>query len=257
MAARSGFGGALETIIGVRGIKISKYLRLRAKMIAGHEPFTSLNMLDRQLLQYLPQAGYFVEAGANDGVDQSNTFYLEKKLGWGGLLIEPFEPLSRLSSRFRSAKVIAAALGAPEDEGKQLQLTFSDLMTSSFYERSRTPRWGGILGPNPTSFSAPVRTLTSILDEVSAPQVTLLSLDVEGLELQVLRGLDLGRHRPTFILVETAHPDAVQAALGQSYTLEHQLSHHDYLFRDMQDHGLPDEGVRRASRPSENQSIFP
>jgi hypothetical protein len=30
--------------------------------------------------------GFFVEAGAHDGVDISNTLYLEKKLGWRGLL---------------------------------------------------------------------------------------------------------------------------------------------------------------------------
>lgn len=230
MASRSGFGGILESAIGIRGIKVSKYLRLRAKMALGGEPFTSINQLDRQLLAHLPKHGYFVEAGGNDGVDQSNTFYLEKRLGWNGLLIEPFEPLSKLSSRFRSAETVAAALGAPADEGSKLQLTFSDLMTSNAYTRSGSPRWGGLMGPNPSTFSAPVRTLSSILDDVRAPPVTLLSLDVEGVELEVLKGIDFTRHRPRFILIETAQPDAVAAALGPSYSMKQKLSQHDYLF---------------------------
>jgi hypothetical protein len=50
--------------------------------------------------------------------------------------------------------------------------------------------------------SVPARTLASILDELGAPEVDFLSLDVEGMEIPALRGLDLGRHRPGMILVE-------------------------------------------------------
>ena len=33
--------------------------------------------------------GFFVEAGAHNGVEASNTLYFEKKMGWKGLLVEP------------------------------------------------------------------------------------------------------------------------------------------------------------------------
>lgn len=33
--------------------------------------------------------GVFVEAGANNGIDQSNTVLLENNFGWSGLLVEP------------------------------------------------------------------------------------------------------------------------------------------------------------------------
>ena len=33
--------------------------------------------------------GFFIEAGAHDGVNQSNTYLIEKVLGWNGLLVEP------------------------------------------------------------------------------------------------------------------------------------------------------------------------
>ena len=33
--------------------------------------------------------GFFIEAGAYNGVELSNTLYFEKNLGWTGLLVEP------------------------------------------------------------------------------------------------------------------------------------------------------------------------
>jgi Methyltransferase FkbM domain len=49
----------------------------------------------------------------------------------------------------------------------------------------------------------PVRTLDGILEEASAPAgFDFLSIDVEGHELDVLRGFDLARWRPRLILLE-------------------------------------------------------
>jgi len=50
-----------------------------------------------------------------------------------------------------------------------------------------------------------LRRIHTQLDKHGITHVDLLSLDVEGLELEALRGLDLTRHRPTWILVEVSH----------------------------------------------------
>ncbi len=46
-------------------------------------PFTSINDLDRQISILLPNLlnskTFYIEVGANDGITQSNTFFLEKK----------------------------------------------------------------------------------------------------------------------------------------------------------------------------------
>jgi len=47
-----------------------------------------------------------------------------------------------------------------------------------------------------------VVTLDRILGEAGKPEIDLLSVDVEGTELDVLRGLDFNRHRPKLILLE-------------------------------------------------------
>ena len=54
--------------------------------------------------------------------------------------------------------------------------------------------------------SAPLRTLTEILTEVETPaDFDLLCLDVEGMEVEVLRGLDLKRFLPKAICIEVRH----------------------------------------------------
>ena len=54
----------------------------------------ALNDIDRKLEKYLDfEEGFFVEAGANDGFNQSNTYYLEKIKKWSGILIEPIPDL--------------------------------------------------------------------------------------------------------------------------------------------------------------------
>lgn len=226
-----GLRGLAEEVIGVRGKKVLKYGLLRARTIAGKPPFTGLGGLDKRILEFLPRTtGFFVEAGANDGIDQSNTYYLEQCLGWKGLLIEPVPELARLARRFRRSPVENYALGPPERSGESISFTFSDL-TTGVGKSGRPIKWSGLLGPNPTTAAAELRTLSDLLDRHNVRRVDLLSLDVEGFENEVLRGLDLSRHQPELILVETADPVAVLDSLHGRYRVLDKLSHHDFLLR--------------------------
>lgn len=72
-------------------------------------------------------------------------------------------------------------------------------------------------------------TLSSAIDRSGiGTHIDFLSLDVEGYELHVLQGLDLIRHRPTWILIETAALEHVLELL-RMYEVVEQMSHHDYL----------------------------
>ena len=54
----------------------------------------ALHDIDSKLEKYLNfKEGIFVEAGANDGYKQSNTYFLEKYKNWNGVLIEPIPEL--------------------------------------------------------------------------------------------------------------------------------------------------------------------
>lgn len=82
----------------------------------------------------------------------------------------------------------------------------------------------------------PARTLSHILDHYQAPAVDLLSLDVEGYEASALRGLDLDRHAPRFVVVEVLVDDGASRApvddlLADRYVIADEPSRHDVLYR--------------------------
>ena len=86
---------------------------------------------------------------------------------------------------------------------------------------------------------APGRTLTEVLDEVGAPEVDLLSLDLDGFEPQALAGLDLDRHAPRYILVEVQDEErlrAVEARLEGHYRQTERMSSKDVLFARLDQH---------------------
>ena len=145
--------------------------------------------------------GYFVEVGANEPRLRSQTFHLEQK-GWTGLLIEPQPELAARLEAERKARVFAVACSSPENAGRTLPLHLAGPLSS--LDRSG-------MAPNAVPdavIQVPIRTLDQVLEEAGAPQgFDFLSIDVEGHEVEVLRGIDLERWRPRLILIEDHVPD--------------------------------------------------
>jgi FkbM family methyltransferase len=200
----------------------------------------ALHEMDRKLDALLDlDGGFFVEAGGNDGYTQSNTYWLERFRGWNGILVEPMPELFELCRDERpGATVIQAALVPFDHEGDTVRMRFAGLMSTvaGEHEDQWRTRMGNISGwRDAYEADIPARTLSDILEAAGAPEVDLLSLDVEGFEPSVLAGLDLERHAPRWILVE-AHDGVdgrkpIEAILGERYALHSTLSPIDLLYR--------------------------
>jgi FkbM family methyltransferase len=156
------------------------------------------------LVKYLnKQKGVFIEAGANDGIFQSYTYPLERDFNWSGVLIEPSINVFNSCVKNRPNSICINSALTDSEETKELIGDFDgNPMASVNGERLNRP--------STTKVSA--TTLNNVFKKYfSEKEVNLISLDVENYELQVLRGLDLLKYRPDYILIEiyTASFDSV------------------------------------------------
>ena len=219
----------------------SRLARKTADVVRPHfrarRPWTGLNEIDQRLLPLLPmRAGVFIEAGANDGIKQSNTHGLAKALGWRGILVEPVPSLAARCARYRPESfVVNAALVAPADVGKRIEIVDLDLMSTVMASHSSSDLQTHVAnaaghGLQPSVVEVVGRTLSEIIISSPFDEIDFLSLDVEGFELPVLEGLDSALHAPKVVLVETADPDAVSQLLGPHYEKPILVTHHDYVW---------------------------
>ena len=141
--------------------------------------------------------GFFIEVGANDPINLSQTYLLEQN-GWEGILVEPqAECCHRLRQVRPRSKVIQAACGAPAQKGKAL------FRVAASHDRSmlaaQTP-------DEDVTFTGTVEVDLITLDDLLAERGNLkpdfVSIDVEGGELEVLKGFNLAKHHPSLLVVE-------------------------------------------------------
>jgi FkbM family methyltransferase len=190
--------------------------------------FNGYNQLDLKMLKYINyKNGFFIECGANDGVNQSNTWYFEKKLNWKGILIEPVKTVFEKLKKNRSSNnyFFNNILTSSTNKRKFIKMIYNNkdtLVTKSEYK------------PNTRKFyiNAKTKTLNRILDKIKAPKkIDFFSLDVEGDELNVLKGIDFKRYHFLYILIETNQFYKIQKFLQRKYKFEAKLSDGDYLFK--------------------------
>lgn len=184
--------------------------------------------------------GFFIEVGGHDGYTQSNTYYLEKALGWRGVLVEGIPELYKRCRHNRPrSRVFNCALVSNNFAGETVEMHYASLMSvvdgslKSAEAQAAHVRTGLRHQQLTQTYAVrvPARTLESVLDEAGAPPIDFFSLDVEGYELPVLQGMNLARYAPAHILVEARFFDEVDALLAPRYEQVAQLWEHDYLYR--------------------------
>ena len=157
---------------------------------------------------------FFVDVGANDGFYGSNSFPFIAR-GWEALLIEPhpgaFAKLQRLHGGKSNVALCNLAcadaagelplwIGSDGDAGTLATLCTDD---HPHFQKARTNQ----------SVLVPVERLEAILARHKTPHdFNILSIDTEGMDYEVLLGLNLNVWRPRLIVTEDYAPKDARKA---------------------------------------------
>ena len=167
---------------------------------------------------FLPEFGFAVDVGANDGLFLSNSILFERK-GWTVLCIEPnpevFEDLSANRKHF-----LRCAAGRSHHIATFFSYGQYPHASWSGFHPEIAASHGITLSHADVQVQVPVFTLTELLCASCFPKLDLLTIDTEGDELNVLAGLDFDLWQPRIIIAEFCYgPDSTNFLAANGYRL--------------------------------------
>ena len=146
--------------------------------------------------------GYFVEFGATNGIDLSNTYLMEKELGWNGILAEPATVWHNDLKNNRKCNIETNCVW--KDSISTLtfnQVTVAELSTISSYSDADLHKEARKEGE---TYKVNTISLNDLLLKYNAPSyIDYLSIDTEGSEYEILSNFDFSQY--TFGVITCEH----------------------------------------------------
>lgn len=169
-------------------------------------PLKEDEILDR-LTGFKP-VGFYIDVGANSPDIDSLTkcFY---KRGWNGINIEPVLDHHSALCQMRPRDI--NLIGACGEKSGYLTLYVENYLTKGLSTAKieyADPTW--------TTQQVPVDTLTNICDWYAKDkEIDFLKIDVEGYELDVVKGMDWTKYRPRVLCLEAVQPNSTIEAYAE------------------------------------------
>jgi FkbM family methyltransferase len=185
----------------------------------------------------LKKNGFFVEFGATNGIDRSNTILLEKEFGWNGILAEPAKCWHSALKNNRTCHIETRCVWRSSGS----LLTFSEaewaeLSTISAYKSSDYHKGYRKLSQ---TYDVETISLVDLLNNYNAPKdIDYISIDTEGSEFEILAAFDFEKYHFGVISCEHNFTPAREQIMKL-------LSSHGYI-RKYEDVSLFDDWYVRA-----------
>jgi FkbM family methyltransferase len=146
--------------------------------------------------------GYFVDVGAHHFKSSSKTYYLESKLGWSGLAIEPQVEFGPDYAKYRPrTKFLPFFISdVSNDKAKLYVLRNMRSVASSNGEFVKQ------FGKPDEVREVPTITLNDLLKAERVTKIDLLTIDIELHEPHALKGFDIKQFKPSLVCIEALAP---------------------------------------------------
>ena len=172
--------------------------------------------------------GTFLEFGATNGIELSNSFMLEKYFGWTGVLAEPSPQWhSELYSNRPTTTILTDCIYS--ETGKQIDFFVSDNGVFSTLDEFKNSDINSMPGNtqarNASGYNCLVDTISLndvILKYFNGAQIDYMSVDTEGSELLILKNFNFEKYAPKIVTVEHNFSDA-QNELDELFTRNNYL----------------------------------
>ena len=216
--------------------------RKKIKKFHGNE------LLDKKMLKYINfKNGFYIEIGAHDGIINSNTYHYEKYLCWRGILVEPSNYFLQLKKNRSAKNFFFKKICVPFNFKKKISFeqigpySRSNELISKKYLKWHKTKSENVENIYKKTITKSIKTssLNDLLILSKAPKlIDFFSLDVEGSELNVLKGVDFKKFNFKYLLVEISDVDKgkhlkliLNFLKKKGYYLHENLTRYDYLFR--------------------------
>lgn len=144
--------------------------------------------------------GFFIDSGAWDPIQLSNTYRLESEFMWNGVCVEPLPHCADALRACRGCSVVEVALDLANGTADFIVVG----ALSGLKGKTGKDVWDNNRS-DPANKVITVRTATigSVLEQVNAPRlIDYWSLDTEGNELDILRSFPWDKYSVSLISVE-------------------------------------------------------
>ncbi|KAI0565760.1 hypothetical protein FGB62_14g026 [Gracilaria domingensis] len=138
--------------------------------------------------KYLNRPGIYLDIAANDPVHISNTYFMDRCLGWKGICVEGNPGYHEKLYRMRSCHLVPTCVGSRDGQSVQFGLKggAGGIIGNTFKHKDKFAE----LGVEVPMIRERCTMMRNVLARNGVKQVDFLSLDVEGHELEVLKGFD-------------------------------------------------------------------
>ncbi|NII81001.1 FkbM family methyltransferase [Pedobacter riviphilus] len=186
------------------------------------------------------QHGVYVDVGAHHPFRVSNTYLLYKQ-NWTGINIDPMPGSMAVFNRHRP-KDINLEMGVSAVKQQLTYFIFNEPALNTFSpekvkEYSQAARYHVIAEKKIETWP-----LADILDEYLAKDTTIdfLTIDAEGLDLEVLRSNNWNKYKPEYVLAESPPFEVFQPESSELYQFMQQIgyslfakTYYTYIFKNM------------------------